>query len=63
MTKVTKQQIENIAERQSEAMLELLYHAIDWELSDIEADGDDYMEIHSETMTKTIHYLLNTLEA
>ena len=38
----------------AEVMMQSLYKTCDWQLSDFEADGDDYNAIHSELMRRVI---------
>ncbi len=43
-------QLDEIAQGIADVTKELMYDSIDWQLSDFDADGDDYNEIHSYVM-------------
>ena len=47
-------QLDEIAQGIADVTKELMYDSIDWQLSDFDADGDDYNSIHSEVMKLAI---------
>ena len=47
-------QLDEIAEGIADVTMELMYDSVDWQLSEYEADGDDYVAIHSEVMFRAI---------
>ena len=55
--------INEVAQGVADVTLELMYDSVDWQLSEYEADGDDYVAIHAETMQRAIEimYKQNTI--
>jgi len=47
-------QLDEIAEGIADVTMELMYDSIDWQLSHLDEDGDDYDAIHSEVMQLAI---------
>lgn len=47
-------ELNEIAQSIADVTMELMYGSIDWQLSEYEADGDDYNAIHSYVMDKAI---------
>jgi len=54
--------INEIALRVSEVTLELMRDTVDWELSDINASGDDYNVIHTRVMYLAIKQMQTKYE-
>ena len=54
--------IDEIALRVSEVTLELMYDTVDWELSDVNANGDDYNVIHARVMHLAIKQMQTKYE-
>lgn len=55
MTK--KININEVAQGIADITLELMYDTTDWQLSEYEADGDDYVAIHAETLQRAIELM------
>jgi thiamine biosynthesis protein ThiC len=49
--------INEVAQSIADVTLELMYDSVDWQLSEYEADGDDYVAIHAETMQRAIEIM------
>ena len=54
--------INDIALRVSEVTLEMMYDTVDWELSEVNASGDDYNALHSKVMYLAIQQMQNKYE-
>jgi len=54
--------IDEIVLRVSEVTLELMYDTVDWELGDINANGDDYNAIHARVMYLAIKQMQTKYE-
>lgn len=50
-------EIDEIAQGIADVTMELMYDSIDWQLSEYEADGDDYNAIHAETLQRAIEIM------
>ena len=55
MSKIKK--LNEIAQGIADVTLELMYDSVDWQLSEYEADGDDYVAIHAETLQRAIEIM------
>ena len=53
-------ELDEIAMGIADVTEELMNDSIDWQLSDFEADGDDFDAIHSYVMNRAIEYLYKT---
>ena len=51
----------DIAQGVADITKELMYDSIDWQLSDFEADGDDYNAIHAEVLQMTIKIMYKNI--
>jgi len=49
--------INEVAQGIADVTLELMYDSVDWQLSEYEADGDNYVAIHAETMQRAIEIM------
>ena len=47
-------ELNEIAQGIADVTLELMYDSVDWQLSEYEADGDDYVAIHAAVMQKAV---------
>ena len=47
-------ELDEIAQGVADVTMELMYDSVDWQLSEYEADGDNYNELHSYVMDKAI---------
>ena len=47
-------ELDGIAQGVADVTMELMYDSVDWQLSEYEADGDDYVAIHSAVMHSAI---------
>ena len=47
-------ELDEIAQGIADVTMELMYDSVDWQLSEYEADGDDYVAIHSAVMHSAI---------
>lgn len=50
-------ELDEIAQGIADVTMELMYDSVDWQLSEYEADGDDYVAIHAETMQRAIEIM------
>lgn len=50
-------ELNEIAQGVADVTMELMYDSVDWQLSEYEADGDDYVAIHASVMQKAIEYM------
>jgi len=55
MSKIKK--LNEIAQGIADVTLELMYDSVDWQLSEYEADGDDYVAIHAETLQRAVEIM------
>lgn len=51
--------ISEVARSIADVSLELIYDTVDWQLTELEADGDDYVAIHAEVMQRAIEIMFN----
>lgn len=49
--------IDEIAQGIADITLELMYDTTDWQLSECEADGDNYVAIHAAVMRKAVELM------
>ena len=50
-------ELDEIAQGIADVTMELMYDSVDWQLSEYEADGDNYVAIHAAVMQKAIEYM------
>lgn len=50
-------ELNEIAQGIADVTLELMYDSVDWQLSEYEADGDDYVAIHAETLQRAVEIM------
>ena len=50
-------ELDEIAQGVADVTMELMYDSVDWQLSEYEADGDNYVAIHANVMQKAIEYM------
>ena len=50
-------ELNEIAQGIADVTMELMYDSVDWQLSEYEAEGDDYVAIHAETMQRAIEIM------
>ena len=50
-------ELNEIAQGIADVTMELMYDSVDWQLSEYEADGDDYVAIHAETLQRAIEIM------
>ena len=50
-------ELNEIAQGIADVTLELMYDSVDWQLSEYEAGGDDYVAIHAETLQRAIEIM------
>ena len=50
-------ELNEIAQSIADVTLELMYDSVDWQLSEYEADGDDYVAIHAETLQRAVEIM------
>ena len=55
MSKIKK--LNEIAQGIADVTLELMYDSVDWQLSEYEVDGDDYVAIHAETLQRAVEIM------
>ena len=50
-------EIDLIAQGVADHCMEIMYDTVDWQLSDIPLNGDDYNDLHAEVIDRAIEYL------
>jgi hypothetical protein len=50
-------ELNEIAQSIADVTLELMYDSVDWQLSEYEADSDDYVAIHAETLQRAVEIM------
>jgi hypothetical protein len=50
-------ELNEIAQGIADVTLELMYDSVDWQLSEYEADSDDYVAIHAETLQRAVEIM------
>ncbi len=50
-------ELNEIAQGIADVTMELMYDSVDWQLSEYEADGDDYVAIHAETLQRAVEIM------
>mgnify|MGYP003154024156 CR=1 FL=1 len=50
-------ELDQIAQGVADHIKEIIYHAVEWQISDLPVNGDAYNTIHSAIMKRAIEYL------
>ena len=57
MNMTEKINLNEVAQGVADVTLELMYDSVDWQLSEYEADGDNYVAIHAAVMQKAVELM------
>jgi len=58
MSKIKElKKLNEIAQGVADVTMELMYDSVDWQLSEYEADGENYDAIHAKKKQKAIEYM------
>lgn len=55
-------ELDRIAKVVAEDMLEQLHENVHWSMPEVDAEGDEYLELHNYVMTRAIYYISKELD-
>ena len=50
----TNKELKKLAQGISDHVMELMYDTVEWQIADLQAEGDDYNDLHSKVMKLAI---------